>query len=284
MTSYSIKDFLERVPPSKIIEIPHLAMLENTSRGMPTPVVDFPVITLPCETESCGGNRLFQSNQKIYLDPNERKDFYVEYICRNCKKYIKRYSLHVKLNSDKTSGEIYKYGELPAFGPPTPSKVISLIGPEREYFLKGRRSESMGLGIAAFAYYRRVIENQKNRIIDEVIRVGAKVGAAPEVLADLERAKTEIQFSKSISEIKHGIPQVLLIDGHNPLTLLHSALSEGLHAQTDDQCLELATSIRVVMIELAERISIALKEEAELASAVSRLMTKKVAAKDETGN
>ena len=185
------------------------------------------------------------------------------------------YSIRALLKPGRLSGEIYKYGEHPSFGPPVPAKVISLVGPERDYFLKGRRSESQGLGIAAFAYYRRVIENQKNRLFDEIIRVSAKVGADPEILADLEKAKLEIQFSKAISEIKHGLLQVLLMNGHNPLGLLHSALSEGLHAQTDDQCLELATSIRIVMTELAERISIALKDEAELAGAVSRLFAKK---------
>ena len=57
--------------------------------------------------------------------------------------------------------------------------------------------------------------------------------------------------------------------------LLHSALSEGLHAQTDEECLEVATSIRLVMTELADRISTALKDEAELKQAVSRLLNRK---------
>jgi hypothetical protein len=68
---------------------------------------------------------------------------------------------------------------------------------------------------------------------------------------------------------------VLLIDGHNPLTLLHTALSEGLHAQSDEDCLEFASDIRVVMTELADRISQALKDEAELKSAISRLLSRK---------
>jgi hypothetical protein len=75
--------------------------------------------------------------------------------------------------------------------------------------------------------------------------------------------------------IKNAIPEAILIDGHNPLTLLHSALSEGLHAQTDEECLELATSIRVVLTELADRISVALREEAELKTAVTRLLNRK---------
>ena len=68
-----------------------------------------------------------------------------------------------------------------------------------------------------------------------------KIGASPDMLADLEAAKNETQFSKAIDAVKHGIPQALLINGHNPLTLPHSALSEGLHEQTDEVCLERAT-------------------------------------------
>jgi hypothetical protein len=72
--------------------------------------------------------------------------------------------------------------------------------------------------------------------------------------------------------VKTGIPQVLLINGQNPLTLLHSALSQGIHAETDEECLELATSIRVVLSELADRLGSALKDHAELNAAVSRLL------------
>ena len=39
------------------------------------------------------------------------------------------------------------------------------------------------------------------------------------------------------------MPESLLINGHSPILLLHSALSEGLHAQTDEQCLELAEAL-----------------------------------------
>jgi hypothetical protein len=55
-------------------------------------------------------------------------------------------------------------------------------------------------------------------------------------------------------------------------------LSEGLHAQTDEECLEIATSIRIVMADLAERMGQALKDEAELSTAVSRLLHKKAEA------
>jgi hypothetical protein len=62
---------------------------------------------------------------------------------------------------------------------------------------------------------------------------------------------------------------------HNPLTLLHTALSDGLHEQSDEHCLELATSIRVVLADLSERIEKVTKDERELKQAVSRLLSVK---------
>jgi hypothetical protein len=49
---------------------------------------------------------------------------------------------------------------------------------------------------------------------------------------------------------------------------LHDAVGEGLQRKTDEECLELATSIRVVLTELAERISNALKDDQELKQAL----------------
>lgn len=96
------------------------------------------------------------------------------------------------------------------------------------------------MGIGAFVYYRRVIENQKDRIFAELIRVISTVSPDDPVLSDLEAARKETRFTAAVEEIKHALPQSLFINGHNPLTLLHAALSEGVHNHTDAQCLELA--------------------------------------------
>ncbi|MBI5388586.1 MAG: hypothetical protein HZA90_28320 [Verrucomicrobia bacterium] len=150
--------------------------------------------------------------------------------------------------------------------------MIKLIGPDRETFLKGRRCENQGLGIGAFVYYRRVVENQKNRIIEEILKVAEKLDVSPNIITALKAAKNETQFSKALASVKDAMPQALLINGHNPLTLLHSALSDGLHDQTDEHCLEIASSVRVVLGELSERLAQALKDEAELNNALSKLM------------
>jgi hypothetical protein len=74
---------------------------------------------------------------------------------------------------------------------------------------------------------------------------------------------------------KDAIPESLRINGQNPLTLLHSALSEGLHALDDDTCLTYAHAIRLVLAELSERMAQILKDNNELNEAVSILVKKR---------
>jgi hypothetical protein len=232
---------------------------------------------LHCPAETCDGDRLFDATDRR-LTKGQTNQIFINYFCRNCKVSRKTFSL---LLSTPKAGESLeagnavvarKFGEIPGFGTPTPARVMTLIGSEREYFLKGRRAENQGMGIAAFAYYRRVVERKKGEIFDQIIRVTQLVGADPSLVAELECAKKETQFSKAVDTVRHAIPQALLLAGQNPLTLLHSALSEGLHAQTDEECLELAASIRIVLTEFVERVTSALKDEKQLKDAVNLLI------------
>ena len=90
----------------------------------------------------------------------------------------------------------------------------------------------------------------------------------------LEAAKKDPRFSDAVKTVENGIPDVLKVNGHNPLTLLHKALSEGIHELTEEECLERAKSIRVVLSELCDRMGEALKEQKELDEAVKSLMQK----------
>lgn len=120
--------------------------------------------------------------------------------------------------------------------------------------------------------------------LEEIIRVAKKIGAKPDALKALEAAAKEQQFSKSIQLAKDSIPESLLIDGHNPLLLLHRALSVGLHNLTDEECLGRARSIRLVLTELAERIGQVLKDTAELKEAINHLLASPAPSEDVSFN
>ena len=271
----TIVDFLESTPPNRVSHISDLAeMKAPRSGGYQNDCLRTPEIQLHCPSEDCNGVRFFRCiSGRNEIISESYKYVYITYRCSNCQEHQKIYSIAVKLdNESESSGELYKFGELPTYGPPTPPRLVKLIGPDRDTFLKGRRCENQGLGIGAFIYYRRVVENQKNRILNEIIKVSEKLGAPSEKISTLRKAVDETQFSKALDMAKDVIPESLLINGHSPILLLHSALSEGVHALSDSDCLSLASSVRIVLGELSERLSQALKDEAELSKALSTLM------------
>lgn len=265
MDTLTQQELLERTPPGKTSLVSDFSI-----EGRDLTRARTPEITLHCET--CNGDRFFSVlNTGNILDKDVHNDIFLVYLCRNCQQSYKTFAINAIYDEETESWKVFKYGEYPSFGPPTPSRTITLIGPERDQFLKGRRCENQGLGVGAFVYYRRVVESQKNRIFDEIIRVSRHLNADEALLVELEQAKMETQFTKAVQAIKHGLPQSLLVNGHNPLLLLHQALSAGVHDLSDTQCLEFASSIRVVLIEFAERMAQAMKDEAELTNAIQRL-------------
>lgn len=271
MDTLEQKEFLERTPPGTKVLIADFEASDRQGHQQ----VRMPGIELHCS--QCNGQRFFAPSGSAAYVGCERNpvNTFLDYFCRNCRIALKTFALGAEYDGEAKKWCVFKYGEEPSFGPPTPARTITLIGPDRDQFLKGRRCENQGLGVGAFVYYRRVVENQKNRIFDEIIRVSQHVEADEQLIADLEVAKKEIQFTKGVDAIKHALPQSLLVNGHNPLLLLHSALSQGVHELDDAECLDAASSVRVVLIELADRLSQAMKDEAELNEAINRLTRKK---------
>ncbi|TDK22333.1 hypothetical protein E2F46_14185 [Luteimonas aestuarii] len=270
-------DFMESTPPGQLRDIAAMAKWGYVySEGKAAHILLTPEIQLHCPDDSCNGMRFFRCTSRTEQILGTSYSFlYLTYRCSNCQKFEKTFALAASAKEDgKAEGQLYKFGELPPFGPPTPPKLMKLIGPDREDFLKGRRCENQGLGVGAFIYYRRVVESQKNRILEEIVKVSEKLGAPAEKLATLRSAIAETQFTRALDMAKDVLPESLLINGHSPIKLLHSALSDGVHARTDGECMDLASSIRIVLGELSDRLSQALKDEAELAKALSTLLNR----------
>lgn len=273
--------FLIDTPPGKWYLINE--MVEKPSPGGQYQMLT-PDISLYCDNQSCQGERLFE-----YLGEGHTfrirsfKKTFIEYRCKNCEENIKRYAMFFFIDNDGKSLSV-KIGEWPPFGPYVPPRVIKLIGPDRELFLQGRRAENQGMGIGAYAYYRRVVENQWGRMMQNIISAGERLKIPEENIEQLRTAMEERKFSKSLEIMKPAIPEEIRIKGHNPLALLHDSLSVGIHRKDDTECLELAADIRVVLTELANRIGQALKDQSELDSALSRILKQDKAREDPSHN
>lgn len=271
----TIKSFFESVSPYKEVEVEDLKLIYYIMGGR-TISANFPEIEVECPV--CKGKRFFEKTNKesSYSSTDGYSLETILYTCKNCSHSQKIFTIKYKqLEPEKGAevipGSIIKLGEYPPFGDSIPAKVITLVGKERDFFLRGRRCENQSLGIGAYAYYRRIVENQKDKLIDEIIKVCKKLGKQESLIEDLEKAKNETQFSKAVDSIKEELPTSLYIEGQNPLKLLHKAVSKGIHNMTDGECLQYAESIRIILFELTERINVILKDSKEIHDAISVL-------------
>jgi hypothetical protein len=218
----SFKRFLETIHPSVQKKVSGLWSPRLTATAADRLDMNTPDLRLHCAR--CDGERTFRSDSTLVLEKNTAHGGLISYLCGDCRKETKTFSLWAAAGETR-GGVAYKYGEIPPFGVPVPNKTLRLFGKDRDNFIKGRQCENQGLGIGAFAYYRRVVENHKNEIFDEIIKVCETVGASEELIEELGSAKKEISFTKAMGQIKTALPQGLPISGHNPLLALHNALS-----------------------------------------------------------
>lgn len=262
----SWQEFLVERPPGRAYQVP-----VNSVRHRPRPI-SYSTDEIQSYCERCEGIRCFFCDDGGF-NPSGREPQHatLEYCCQNCVQFRRIFAVFGSC-PEASHYRLFKLGEHPSFGPPVPPQVIELIKPDRDIYLQGRRAESQGMGIGAYAYYRRVVEKQKDRLFQGIIdAVRNSDTAGDDQIERLERARVDFQFNKSISDFKGLIPPALLIRGHNPFSLLHDALSKGIHTMSDAECLERARSIRVVLTVLAERLTYARKDQSEVNAAIKTL-------------
>jgi hypothetical protein len=111
-------------------------------------------------------------------------------------------------------------------------------------------------------------------LVRSVLEIAKATKAEPAQIELLQKALSETQFSKTIEMLRDvsAIPAVLLIDGQNPLALLHDLLSEGIHELDDLECLARAQEAEVILCEIAERMQIALTERKAVKAALTSIM------------
>jgi hypothetical protein len=203
---------------------------------------------------------------------------FVEYRCADCTRAIKLFGIRANWDPEECDAFCTKIYEEPAFRDPIPKRLFEILGESnRESFLQARRAVARSLGIGAYAYYRRIVENTKFDLVSAILRVAQATNAAPEHIALVESAQNERQFSKAIETLRGtaAIPPPLLIDGHNPLTLLHDLLSEGIHELSDADCLERAQHAETVLFDIADRMQTALTERKNVKAALASIMARK---------
>lgn len=205
---------------------------------------------------TCGSEQTFRRNNSYaegfgYTNyPCQGAIIRPRYLCASCRLFERHFLIKISDDCDY----IMKAGQFPAWDISGNRDVEKLLGDHAYFFKRGLICESQGYGIGAFAYYRRIVEEIIDELLEQIVHLlsGDDLERYKEAL---EKAKQTRIATEKIGLVKDLLPAILRPNEMNPLSTLHSVLSEGLHAESDETCLQLAMAVREVLVFLASQVA-----------------------------
>jgi len=236
--------------------------------------LSMPPINMECR--NCGSVQTFNMINKYYEDKphmnyksNDEK-LRLLYKCQSCRSFTRQFQIYISPDLDY----YYKFGQYPEWEIKMDKNLEKTLGKQAKTFRKGLVCESQGYGIGAFAYYRRIIEEIIDELLESITDL-VETENKEKYLAALEETKKTRVTQEKIELIKDLLPTILRPDGMNPLGVLHSELSEGLHAETDQNCLENASHIKDILTFLINQIIQSKEAAKQFTSSMKSLLEKK---------
>jgi hypothetical protein len=177
-------------------------------------------------------------------------------VCQSCEKYHVNIIISGVTQKEKPKYFIRKIGQYPA--PESsivklPNDMSDFLNEENcELYRKGLKNLELEYGIGALSYFRKMIENQLDRIIgalsDPYSPDGHKIAEA------VAAYKKDQQKSKLIEDITQYLPRNLKEHGANILLVLCDAASMDIDEFTEKQCIKKAKDIDTIVRYLVRKI------------------------------
>ena len=269
-----IKDFLENCPLYKKYEVSELPEYING--------LSKPTINMSCDV--CNSSQTFSLVNHYHENCNEFCSsalFRALYRCQGCAKFHRTF--FIKTEKKDTKSYMYKCGQYPGWEINSDKNITKLLGEYAGLYKKGLVCESQGYGIGAFSYYRRIVELIIQKLLDDIpeLMSGEELNKYSEALS---QTKKTIVASDKIELVKDLLPSILRPNDTNPLSLLHSVLSEGLHELSEDECLKNASACGEILVFLVEQIELSKESSKKFTDSMTKILEKKSKQKAKKNN
>lgn len=194
---------------------------------------------------------------------------YFEFSCVSCKRETRIYLVEQVVEGEIV--QIQKFGELPRGKVPRDRRLQRFLKDDREQYEKAVMCLSQDYGIAAFVYFRRIIEANIGRLLDLVQEDAAASGENEATLQALESLRKESPMSERIRLANLALPTYLRPNGMNPLGHLYQVLSEGVHNMSEEECLLKARNTSECLAFLVSELASRRESRDEFKSMISKL-------------
>lgn len=194
---------------------------------------------------------------------------YFQFSCVSCRKSHREYLVEQILDDENI--RMQKYGELPRPRLTRNRVLQKFLKDDLDNYEKAVVCLSHEYGVAAFAYFRRIVENSIIRLLDLVQEDAQSSGSDQPTLDAIAELRKEAPMSDKIKVANLALPSHLKPDGLNPLGRLYQVLSEGIHSLSEEDCLAKAKATSECLTFLVSELASRQEHRARFKSMVGRL-------------
>ena len=195
-----------------------------------------------CSHRECGYETLWEISDATVSFGSEfiNRD---SYTCGNCGKTTVNYCY--SWQERKADNIFVKIGQYPELEERVPDNLKEALDREDlKLYRNALRRRNFNFGVAAVAYMRRVIENRMNDMLEILHEAAVAHNAPSERIARHQEMKDEKRFSVKV-DYAGMLPTGLRPPGKpNPMAVLHELASDGLHAKSDEDCVDIFDACR----------------------------------------
>jgi hypothetical protein len=206
----------------------------------------------------------------MLIAPHLRTSRYsFSFSCVTCKKSVITYMLEQIVDDETVT--LQKYGQLPRGGIPRDKMLQKFFKDDRDNYEKAVICLSHEYGVAAFAYFRRIVENNINRLLDLLQEDLQSSGGGQENFTAIQSLRDASPMSEKIKIANLALPGHLQPDGLNPLGKLYQVLSEGVHTLPEEECLKKARATSECLAFLVSELASRKEHRARFKSIIGQL-------------
>lgn len=238
-TAKLLKDFFENTP----LYVPITLRTQQTAFS----VRSYRLKEIQAECRICNESKPFHNRGSddyvVYLASREmKKSLTLTFECVTCRKDSKRFWLKIEHIEEIIT--LQKIGQDPQKELSRSKALSKFFKADKEEYNKAVISIANGYGVAAFAYMRRIVENN---ILGLLEQIQEGVDKDSEIAKSINELKTTSPMSDRIKIANNALPDYLKPEGFNPLGQIYGLLSDGVHSLPDKECLAKAENIQACL-------------------------------------
>jgi hypothetical protein len=230
-------------------------------------------VRLYCSDSVCGTTQVWTTDG-LYLSSSSTvvdKFQSIKYQCRNCQRSSLVYFLHFNVN--QIGGEISKVGQWPPLSR-EPDRVVVAEWDDTDKLLyrDAMTFRNATKGIGALPYLRRIIENHIHDVLDLILAANERrpIPGFDQVI--FKQVRNSHRFSEKLDFARDYLPSDLTPAGcPNPIGTLYELISDGLHARSEEECIEIFDRCKIAFEYVVKKLTEAKREDETYIDAIRKL-------------